>query len=55
MLERRTARSAIFCGGGLVSSRTGQQMVWGAERLAADRLTPIDRIRGAATWCRRKR
>jgi 2-polyprenyl-6-methoxyphenol hydroxylase-like FAD-dependent oxidoreductase len=45
-IERPTA--AIFYGGGLVLSRPDQHVAWRGDRLPADSLALIDRVRGAA-------
>jgi len=39
---------AIFYGGALVLSRPDQHVAWRGDRLPADLLALIDRIRGAA-------
>ena len=39
--------AAIFCSGGLVLSRPDQHVAWRGDRLPADPLALIDRIRGA--------
>jgi hypothetical protein len=44
-VERPTA--AIFYGGGLVLSRPDQHVAWRGDRLPADSLALIDRVRGA--------
>jgi 2-polyprenyl-6-methoxyphenol hydroxylase-like FAD-dependent oxidoreductase len=41
--------TAIFCGDGLVLSRPDQHVAWRGDRLPADPLALIDRVRGAAT------
>jgi 2-polyprenyl-6-methoxyphenol hydroxylase-like FAD-dependent oxidoreductase len=41
--------TAIFCGGGLVLSRPDQHVAWRGDRLPADPLALIDRVRGAAS------
>jgi hypothetical protein len=41
--------TAIFDGGGLVLSRPDQHVAWRGDRLPADPLALIDRVRGAAT------
>jgi hypothetical protein len=41
--------TAIFYGGGLVLSRPDQHVAWRGDKLPADPLGLIDRIRGAAT------
>jgi hypothetical protein len=40
--------TAIFYGGGLVLSRPDQHVAWRGDKLPADPLGLIDRIRGAA-------
>jgi hypothetical protein len=42
--------TAIYYDGGLVLSRPDQHVAWRGDRLPADPLALIDRVRGAANW-----
>ena len=48
ILDIGQPNSAIFYGGGLVLSRPDQHVAWRGDRLPADPLGLIDRVRGAA-------
>ena len=47
VLDIDKSAAAIFCDGGLVLSRPDQHVAWRGDRLPADPLALIDRIRGA--------
>ena len=48
VLDIKRPTAAIFYGGGLVLSRPDQHVAWCGDRLPADSLALIDRVRGAA-------
>jgi hypothetical protein len=48
ILDVEQPNPAIFYGGGLVLSRPDQHVAWRGDRLPADPLALIDRVRGAA-------
>jgi hypothetical protein len=48
VLDIERPSTAIFYGGGLVLSRPDQHVAWRGDKLPADPLGLIDRIRGAA-------
>jgi 2-polyprenyl-6-methoxyphenol hydroxylase-like FAD-dependent oxidoreductase len=49
VLDVERPAAATFYGGGLVLSRPDQHVAWRGDRLPADPLALIDRVRGAAT------
>jgi hypothetical protein len=48
ILDIERPNTAIFYDGGLVLSRPDQHVAWRGDRLPADPLALIDRVRGAA-------
>jgi hypothetical protein len=48
VLDIQPPTTAIFYGAGLVLSRPDQHVAWRGDRLPADPLALIDRVRGAA-------
>jgi hypothetical protein len=47
VLDIAPPTTAIFYGGGMVLSRPDQHVAWRGDRLPADPLALIDRVRGA--------
>jgi hypothetical protein len=48
-LDRQRPKAATYYGGGLVLSRPDQHVAWRGDKLPADSLALVDRVRGAAS------